>query len=96
VNVSLPASEESLITVGQHVTITLPDGAATAGRVLAIQQATSGSGQQGGSGSGGSGSSGGQSATVTIVVRLVHPSVTAGLDHASVQVAIATKPNRTC
>jgi peptidoglycan hydrolase-like protein with peptidoglycan-binding domain len=91
VNVSLPASEESLITVGQHVTITLPDGTGTPGRVLAMQQTSSGSGQQGASGSGGSGSSGGQSASVTIVVRLVHPSVAAGLAHASVQVAIATQ-----
>jgi peptidoglycan hydrolase-like protein with peptidoglycan-binding domain len=89
VNVSLPASEESLIRVGQHVTITLPDGAATTGRVLAVEQTSSGSGQQGGSGA--SSSSGGQSATVTIVVRLVHPLVAVGLDHASVQVAIATQ-----
>ncbi len=103
VDVALPASSESLVTVGQRVTVTLPDGIATAGRVLRIDQGGAGAGTgagtgsgagqgQGGSGSGGSGSSGAQaSSTVTVVVGLIHPSLAAGLDQASVQVAIATQ-----
>jgi uncharacterized membrane protein YgcG len=67
-NVALPAAEQSVVTAGQRVTITLPDGGVTTGRVLGAAPAASGSpgssgasggtGGGSGSGSGGSGGSG--------------------------------------
>jgi len=63
--VALPAGEQSAVTAGQRVTITLPDGGVTTGRVLGPAPASMGSsgspgssGASGGSG-GGSGGSGG-------------------------------------
>jgi hypothetical protein len=77
------------------VTITLPDGARTPGRVLSVGQ-NAGPGQgQGGQGPGpGSSPGGGQQATpatVNVVVGVDHPAAASGLDQAAVQVAIITQ-----
>ena len=103
--VALPNSERSLVRRGETVTVTLPSGVATPGRVLSVGTAIApdqsqgqgaGSPQSSGSQSSGSQSAGTQSAapTITVAVALAHPSVTAGLDQAPVQVAIATQTER--
>jgi peptidoglycan hydrolase-like protein with peptidoglycan-binding domain len=99
--VALPTSEKSLVRRGEPVTVTLPDGAATPGRVLSVGTAIApGQGQQG-QGPGSSQSSSSQSAdvqsaapTITVVVGLTDPSAAAGLDQVPVQVAIATQAER--
>ena len=102
VTVALPSSERSAVTAGQRVTITLPDGAATTGRVRGLAPAAasaptgssgSGSGTSSGGGSG-SGSGTGAPPTVGILVSLDHQAAAAGLDGAQVQVAIATQVQR--
>jgi hypothetical protein len=101
VNVALPTDAEPLVHPGQRVTIMLPAGGSTPGRVLRVDQsAPPAQGQPGqGSPAGSSGGSSGASqppaaATVTVVVGLADPSVAAGLDQAPVQVAIATQTQR--
>ena len=102
VTVALPSSERSAVTAGQRVTITLPDGAATTGRVRGLAPAAAsappgssgrGSGTSSGGGSG-SGSGTGAPPTVGILVSLDHQAAAAGLDGAQVQVAIATQVQR--
>ena len=102
VTVALPSPERSAVTAGQRVTITLPDGAATTGRVRGLAPAAasapasnsgSGSGTSSGGGSA-SGSGTGAPPTVGILVSLDHQAAAAGLDGAQVQVAIATQVQR--
>ena len=101
VTVGLPVQEQATVAPGQRVAITLPDGAATTGRVLSIgspagtgTSGSSGAGSSSGSGSPGSGSPGsgsgssGPQASVSIVTSIAAPVT--GLDGAPVQVAIAT------
>jgi Putative peptidoglycan binding domain/HlyD family secretion protein len=110
VDVALPAAEQSAVKAGQRVTITLPDGDVTTGRVrgalspvAASASAASGGsgggpGGSGGGGSGGSGGSGGGGSggppTVTIEVVMDHQAAADGLDGSPVQVAIATQVQR--
>jgi peptidoglycan hydrolase-like protein with peptidoglycan-binding domain len=98
VDVALPAAEEPLVHPGQQVTITLPAGGATPGRVLRVNQGASPAPGQQGQASAGSTSAGSQpsaSSAITVVVGLPqHSSVAAGLDQAPVQVAIATQTQR--
>ena len=101
VDVALPAAEQSAVTAGQRVTITLPDGGVTTGRVLGPAPASSGSpGSSGasggsGSGSGGTGGSGsGGPSMASILVILDHQAAATGLDGSPVQVAIATQTQR--
>jgi peptidoglycan hydrolase-like protein with peptidoglycan-binding domain len=98
--VALPTSERSLVRRGERVTVTLPGGAATPGRVLSVGTAIAPDQSQG-QGTDSPQSSGSQSAdtqsaapTITVAVGLTHPSVAAGLDQAPVQVAIATQTER--
>lgn len=94
--VALPASEKSLVRRGDPVTVTLPGGAATPGRILSVGTALApGQGQQAQSpGPPQSAGTQGAAPTITVVVGLAGPSVAAGLDQAPVQVAIATKAER--
>ena len=110
VNVAVPASEQSAVTTGQRVMITLPDGGATTGHVLgpapvaaaaqgnggsASSSGSGGGSASGGSASGGSGSGGaGGQSTVGILVSLDHQSAAQGLDGSPVQVAITTEAQR--
>jgi peptidoglycan hydrolase-like protein with peptidoglycan-binding domain len=94
VDVALPTGQEWLVRPGQQVTITLPGGTRTPGRVLRIGPGvTAGQGQQPGSGTSSGGQSSGSSTppTVTVVVGIRHPSAAAGLGQAQVQVAIVTQ-----
>ena len=106
VTVAVSAAEQSAVTAGQRVTITLPDGAATTGRVLGPAPAAPAAGSQGsgsqGSGSQGSGSQGSGSAgagnsepsTVSMLVGLDHQVAAAGMAGTPVQVEIATQAQR--
>ena len=98
--VALPTSERSLGRRGKPVTVTLPSGTATPGRVLSVGTAIAPDQSQG-QGAGSPQSSGSQSAgtqsaapTITVAIGLAHPAVAAGLDQAPVQVAIATQTER--
>jgi hypothetical protein len=98
VTVSLPAQQQAAVAPGQRITITLPDGSATAGRVIGVSSAAStGSGgapgapgASGSAGSGGAGS-GSSQASVSVVASIGDPATVTGLDGAPVQVAIATQ-----
>jgi HlyD family secretion protein len=75
VTIKLDASQQNEIKPGDKVTITLPDGATTPGRVTSVGKVASGSGS---------------SATIPVQVKLRHPKAAGGLDQAPVTVAITT------
>jgi len=75
VSIALGASEESEVAVGDAVSVTLPDGAATPGTVSSVGTVASGSGS---------------SATIPVTVTLTHPSAAGSLDQAPVTVEITT------
>jgi peptidoglycan hydrolase-like protein with peptidoglycan-binding domain len=75
VTIALDADQQTEVKAGDKVSITLPDGRATPGRVSSVGKVATGSGS---------------SATVTVLVALRHPAAAAGLDQAPVDVAITT------
>ena len=75
VTISLSTSQESEVTVGDAVTVTLPDQASTPGNISAVGTVASGSASH---------------ATIQVTVRLTHPSVAGTLDRAPVTVYIST------
>ena len=95
VTAQLDASQQSDVTAGDRVTITLPDNQTTPGVVTSIgtvattPSADSGGGS--GSSSGSSGSSGsGSTPTIDVDVKPTDPPATGTLDQAPVQVTITT------
>ena len=82
VSVDLDASQQSEVTAGDHVTITLPDNSTTPGVVSSVGTvATTPAGSNG---------SGSNTPTVTVHIRPTRPAATGRLDQAPVQVAITT------
>jgi hypothetical protein len=75
VTIALNADQQTEVKAGDKVSITLPDGSITPGRVSSVGKVASGSGS---------------SATVTVQVALRHPKAAKGLDQAPVTVAITT------
>jgi len=75
VTIKLNAANQAEVKVGDKVTITLPDGTTTPGRVTSVGKVASGSGS---------------SATVPVDVALRHPKAAGGLDQAPVTVAVTT------
>jgi hypothetical protein len=75
VSISLDAADQSEVTKGDPVTITLPDGSVTPGVISSIGKVASGSGS---------------SAKITVLVRLRHPGAAGHLDQAPVTVNITT------
>jgi hypothetical protein len=75
VTINLSTSQESYVQVGDTVTVTLPNGATTQGRITSVGAVASGSAN---------------SATIPVTVALVHPSAARTLDQAPVTVAITT------
>jgi Putative peptidoglycan binding domain len=75
VTIALNADQQTEVKAGDKVSITLPDGNATPGRVSSVGKVASGSGS---------------SATVSVRVALKDPKAAAGLDQAPVEVAITT------
>jgi hypothetical protein len=77
--ISLSVSQQSQVKTGDAVSVTLPDGATTAGTISAIGRVATGSGSN---------------ATIRVQVRLARPSVAGSLDHAPVTVNITTSTAR--
>lgn len=96
VTVSLPAGEQYQVRPGERVGITLPDGSVAPGRVLSVSAAasssTSGSGSPSGQGQSQGQGQGQAQPQASVVVSVDRPI--AGLDGASVQVAITTQVQR--
>jgi Putative peptidoglycan binding domain len=97
VKAGLPVAQEYLVKRGDQVSVTLPDGTATASGVVASVSRVATSGPSDGSSSGpsadgppGGGGSGGGGATVQLVVRLAHPHAAGNLDQAPVTVNIVS------
>jgi len=90
VTVDLSASVQSEASIGEHVTVEMPNGSTQNGRVTAVspvaQSSSSGDSGSGGSGGGGSGGSGTGTSTVPVTVELNKPAKGGGLDQASVSV----------
>jgi multidrug efflux pump subunit AcrA (membrane-fusion protein) len=86
VSVALDAGAEGEVSVGDAVTITLPDGSNTPGTVSSVGTVASVSSGSSGSGSSGSGST----ATIPVTVTLKDPSAAGTLDQAPVTVNITT------
>jgi hypothetical protein len=83
VSVALDADLQSEVTAGDRVTITLPDGSTTTGRVTSVSKvATAPSNNSGGSDS---------SPTVPVHIRPTDPTATGSLDQAPVLVAITER-----
>jgi len=76
--VELDAAEQTEVTVGERVQITLPDGQATPGTVSGIGTVASSSG------------SSGSGATLPVYITLKHPKAAGTLDQAPVTVEITT------
>jgi len=79
VSISLDAADQSEVTTGDAVTITLPDGSVTPGVITSVGKVASGHGN---------------SARITVLVRLVHPGAAGHLDQAPVAVNITTSQAR--
>jgi hypothetical protein len=77
VSLQLDAAEQADIALGDHVTITLPDNADTAGVISSVGTVASAGRNSG-------------SPTVSVTVRPLHPSATGSIDQAPVDVAITT------
>jgi uncharacterized membrane protein YgcG len=90
VTVDLNASLQSEATLGERVSVEMPDGSTVGGKVTAVssvaQNSDSGGSGSGGSGGGGGSDSSGSSASVPITITLDKRAKGAGLDQASVSV----------
>jgi hypothetical protein len=83
VSVALDPNLQSEVTAGDRVTITLPDGGTTPGRVTSVGKVASvSSNDSGGSDTG---------PTVPVQIRPINPKATGGLDQALVEVAITNR-----
>jgi hypothetical protein len=76
VSIALTTSDESEVAVGDSVSVQLPDGASTPGKVSSVGTVASGSGS---------------SATVPVTVALTDPSAAGSLDQAPVTVEITAQ-----
>jgi hypothetical protein len=98
ITVPVPATQTYLVRRGDRVTVTVPSGAMTSGRVVAISSvaapssdgSTSPDNQSNGQ-NGSNGPNGLQQVTVPAQVSLDHPSIAAQLDQAPVTVTIADR-----
>jgi hypothetical protein len=79
VTISLSTAQETEVAVGDAVTVTLPDGAAAAGKVSSVGRVASGMAS---------------SATIPVTVALTQPSAAGTLDQAPVTVYITTASSR--
>jgi hypothetical protein len=96
---ALPVAQEYLVRVGDQVSVTLPDGAAVAGRVTSVGRVASAApaaaDASGGSGGGsGQGGSQGSQLAVQLTVRLARPQPDGNLDAAPVTVSIVSAQAR--
>jgi peptidoglycan hydrolase-like protein with peptidoglycan-binding domain len=75
VTISLDAAEQPEVKTGDKVSVTMPDGTPAPGVITSVGKVASGTGN---------------SATITVDVRLLHPKAAGGLDEAPVTVNITT------
>ena len=75
VTIALSTAQESQVAVGDAVTVTLPDGSSTPGKVTDVGTVASGTAS---------------SATIPVTVTLTHPSAAGTLDQAPVTVYVTT------
>jgi hypothetical protein len=75
VTIALSTSQESEVAAGDAVTVTLPDGASTSGRISSVGTVASGTAA---------------AATIPVTVALAHPSAAGTLDQAPVTVNVTT------
>jgi len=87
VTINLDASLQTEVAVGDKVSITLPDGAATPGVISQISTAASASSSSSSSSASGQSPS---AATITVLVSLTHPNAAGNLNQAPVEVTITT------
>jgi hypothetical protein len=90
VTVDLDATKQTEAVVGEPVSVELPDGSTTNGKITQVSpvaQSSSSSGSSGGSGSGSSSST--PSATIPVTITLTGHSHVSGLDQAAVSVNFA-------
>jgi multidrug efflux pump subunit AcrA (membrane-fusion protein) len=87
VTIALDASQQGEVRAGDAVTITLPDGSSTAGRVSSVGAVAS---VPSGSGGNASASGSGDEATIPVTVTLTDPAAAGTLDQAPVTVNITT------
>jgi hypothetical protein len=76
VNIELSTSDESEVAVGDTVSVTLPDGSSTPGKISSVGTVASGSGSN---------------ATIPVTVKLADPSAAGSLDQAPVTVEITAE-----
>jgi hypothetical protein len=86
VTVSLDASLQTEVAVGNTVSVTLPDGSVTSGVISSVSTASASASSSSGSGDG----TGSGTATITVVVSLSDPKAAGNLNQAPVQVTITT------
>jgi Putative peptidoglycan binding domain len=87
VTVALAADQQSVVKVGDQVTLTLPNGSTAAGTVASVGTvATVASDPQGGNGNG----NGDSRPTVPVTIQPTDPHAISGLDQAPVLVSITT------
>jgi hypothetical protein len=79
VTIDLSTAQETEVAAGDPVTVTLPDGASTAGTITSVGTVASGTST---------------AATIPVTVALTHPSAAAALDQAPVTVYITTGATR--
>ena len=75
VTISLSTSQESQVAVGDAVTVTLPDGVSTSGKISSVGTVASGTAGD---------------ATIPVTVTLTHPAAAGTLDQAPVTVNVTT------
>jgi len=95
VTMSLDASQQTEVAVGDKVSITLPDGSVTPGVISQVSTAASASSSSSNSPSSGNGNgngsgSGSGTATITVVVALTDLKAAGSLNQAPVEVTITT------
>jgi len=84
VTISLDASQQSEVKVGDQVTVTLPNNTTTPGVVSSVGTVATVPSSSGGGG----GNTGNSNPTITVEVTLTNPKATGNLDQAPVEVAI--------
>jgi peptidoglycan hydrolase-like protein with peptidoglycan-binding domain len=91
VTVKLDATKQAVAAVGAQVTITLPDGSATGGRITGVGKVA----QKSSSGGGGGGGDGGQgTATIPVSIALTGQRRVTSLDQAPITVGFAKERRR--
>jgi peptidoglycan hydrolase-like protein with peptidoglycan-binding domain len=92
VTVKLAATKQAIAQVGAHVTITLPDGSTTGGRITGVGKVAQKSSSGGGGGGGGGGDQG--TATIPVSIALTGQRRVTSLDQAPVTVGFAKERRR--